>query len=133
MDGVRIDKWLWAARFFKTRSLASAQIQLGRVQVNGLLAKPARELHVGDEVRIQQAGVTRCVVVQALSAQRGSASQASTMYLETADSIQARAALAEQRRLSPEPQRDAGSGRPTKQERRAQQKSWGDRWSASLP
>src|SRR2546425_1211660 len=87
MDEVRLDKWLWAARFYKTRSLASAEIGKGRVQVNGQSAKPARALRPGDRVELRQDGTTRTVVVLALSDVRGPAPVAQTLYEETPDSV----------------------------------------------
>ena len=132
MDSVRIDKWLWAARFFKTRSLATEAVHKGHVQVNGADVKASREVRAGDLVAVLQAQVARTVMVRGLSGQRGSASIAQTLYEETAESLQLRAAEAERRRLSPEPARAIEHGRPTKRDRRALQKDWGDRWSASL-
>jgi ribosome-associated heat shock protein Hsp15 len=132
MDGVRIDKWLWAARFFKTRSLASDEIHAGRVQVNGADVKASREVRVGDTVRFVQSRVARSVKVLGLSGQRGSAPVAQLLYEETPESLHLRAAEAERRRLSPEPALTIEKGRPTKRDRRDLQKSWGDRWTASL-
>lgn len=136
MDKLRVDKWLWAARFYKTRSLASQEIAKGRVQVNDQEAKPARELKVGDTVAIRQGAVTRTVVVAGLSAARGPAPVAQLLYEETAQSQQARQAIAQQRRDSPEPALAIAHGRPTKRGRRELddvRHGWGDRWSASVP
>ena len=133
---MRLDKWLWAARFYKTRSLASEEIGKGRVQVNGIDAKPARDIKVGDTVVMRQGLTLRTVVVQGLSQQRGSAPVAQQLYTETAESIRLREALAEQRRMNPEPASSMEHGRPTKRDRRsldkAQNKNWGERWSASI-
>ena len=133
---MRLDKWLWAARFYKTRSLASEEIGKGRVQVNGIDAKPARDIKVGDTVVMRQGLTLRTVVVQSLSQQRGSAPVAQQLYTETAESIRLREALAEQRRMNPEPASSMEHGRPTKRDRRsldkAQNKNWGERWSASI-
>ena len=129
-DRVRIDKWLWAARFFKTRALAAEQADRGRVSVNGVAAKPARELHVGDLVVLRQGDIERSVEVRALSLVRGPAPVAQALYAETADSIAARERAAAQRRLAPEPAADLAQGRPTKQNRR-RLADW-QRWSASL-
>lgn len=133
---MRLDKWLWAARFYKTRSLASEEIGKGRVQVNGLDAKPARDIKVGDTVVMRQGLTLRTVVVQGLSQQRGSAPVAQQLYTETAESIRLRDASAEQRRMNPEPASSMEHGRPTKRDRRsldkAQNKNWGERWSASI-
>jgi ribosome-associated heat shock protein Hsp15 len=123
MDKVRIDKWLWAARFCKTRSLATEEVHKGHVQVNGADVKPARELRVGDTVLVLQAKVPRTVLVTALSEQRGSATMAQLLYAETAESLQHRAAEAERHRLSPEPALSIAGGRPTKRDRRDLQKS----------
>ena len=133
---MRLDKWLWAARFYKTRSLASEEIGKGRVQVNGLDAKPARDIKVGDTVVMRQGLTLRTVVVQGLSQQRGSAPVAQQLYTETAESIRLREASTEQRRMNPEPASSMEHGRPTKRDRRsldkAQTKNWGERWSASI-
>lgn len=133
---MRLDKWLWAARFYKTRSLASEEIGKGRVQVNSQEAKPAREVKPGDTVAMRQGPVTRTVLVRALSQQRGPAPVAQQLYEETADSLRLREAAAEQRRLGADPAGGYEHGRPTKRDRRsldkAQDKAWGDRWSASV-
>jgi ribosome-associated heat shock protein Hsp15 len=128
--GVRLDKWLWAARFFKTRSLAADEIARHRVQVNGQVAKAARELKPGDEVQLRQGSSIRTVTVCAVSQNRGPASVAQTLYQETADSVAAREAQTLQRRVAPEPALSIEQGRPTKRDRR-QLAHW-DRWSASL-
>jgi ribosome-associated heat shock protein Hsp15 len=134
MDKLRVDKWLWAARFYRTRSLATEEIGKGRVEVNGAEVKPARELKAGDTVTLRQGPVTRTVVVKGLSNMRGPAPVAQQLYEETAESLKARQDAAEQRRLSPEPAHSIEHGRPTKRGRREldDAKSWGDRWSASV-
>jgi ribosome-associated heat shock protein Hsp15 len=126
----RLDKWLWAARFFKTRALATDEIDKGRVRVNEQPAKPSRELKPGDTVELRQGVVQRTVVVRALSAVRGPAPVAQALYEETPASIAAREAAAERRRLAPEPASAIAQGRPTKKDRR-QIAGW-TRWSASL-
>ena len=135
-DSMRLDKWLWCARFYKTRSLAVEEIGKGRVTVNGQAAKAARELRVGDNVALRQGPVARTVVIRALSNMRGPAPVAQQLYDETPESIAARAQAAEARRLAPEPAHALAQGRPTKRDRRAidQQRrgDWGERWSASL-
>jgi ribosome-associated heat shock protein Hsp15 len=83
MDGTRIDKWLWAARFFKTRELASKACEMGRIESNGLRAKPAREVRAGDMLRIRNEAAEWEIEVLALSRQRGPASVAQTLYRET--------------------------------------------------
>lgn len=135
MDKLRIDKWLWAARFYKTRTLASEEIARGRVEVNGQEVKPAREVKVGDTVGLRQGPVTRTVVVKGLSGMRGPAPVAQQLYEETPESVKAREQAAERRRLAPEPALTIEQGRPTKRGRRElddAQRGWGDRWSASL-
>lgn len=132
MDTLRIDKWLWAARFYKTRSLAADEIGKGRIEINGQPAKPSRDLRVGDEVRVRQGAVVRTVIVRGLSAQRGPAPQAQQLYEETEASRQAREHAAEQRRLAREPALSITQGRPTKRDRRELDKRWDDRWSASI-
>ena len=128
-DRVRLDKWLWAARFYKTRGLATDEIGKGRITVNDQVAKPSRELKPGDRLTLRQGPVTRTVVVRALSATRGPAPVAQTLYEETADSIAARLKAAEQRSLGAEPAQSIEQGRPTKRDRR-QLADW-QRWSAS--
>lgn len=125
MDRLRLDKWLWAARFYKTRSLAAQEINKARVEVNGLAAKPARELSVGDLVRLKKEQPAMLVAVKALSAVRGPASVARLLYEETPDSVAARAHAAEQRRLAPEPALAHTEGRPTKRDRRELERARG--------
>jgi ribosome-associated heat shock protein Hsp15 len=135
MDKLRIDKWRWAARFYKTRTLASEEIGKGRVEVNGREVKAAREVKVGDTVALRQASVLRTVVVKGLSGLRGPAPVAQKLYEETAESVKARQQAAEQRRYAPEPALSIEQGRPTKRGRRElddAQRGWGDRWSASV-
>ncbi len=126
---VRLDKWLWAARFFKTRGLATEEIGKGRVQVNEQPAKASRELHLGDRVEFRQGSVARCVVVKALSQVRGPASVAQGQYEETPESLARRAEVAAMRRQGVEPALSLEQGRPTKRDRR-QLADW-NRWSAS--
>ncbi len=132
MEKTRIDKWLWAARFFKTRSLATEAVNRGHVQIQQQDIKPSRELRVGDTLTIWQAKVPHTVVVQGISEQRGPAPVAQQLYAETLESIQQRAVAAENRRLSPEPALSLEHGRPTKRNRRDLEKGWNDRWSASI-
>jgi len=127
---MRLDKWLWAARFFKTRALAADEADRGRVWVNGQTAKPARELRVGDLLELRQAGLRRVVHVRGLSMVRGPAAVAQALYEETPESVAERERAAEQRRIAPEPARTIEQGRPTKRDRR-QLATW-ERWSASL-
>lgn len=132
MEKVRIDKWLWAARFYKTRTLAVDDIHKGRIEVNGLEVKPAREVRAGDTVAMRQGSLTRTVVVVAPGDKRGPAPAAQQLYAETPDSLQLRAQAAEQRRMGTEPGLSLKDGRPTKHDRRAIDNAWGQRWSASL-
>lgn len=132
MDKTRIDKWLWAARFFKTRSLATEAVNRGHVQIDKHDVKPARDVRVGDVLTIWQAQLPRTVVIMGISEQRGSATIAQQLYAETPESIEKRAKAAEQRRLSPEPAMTLEHGRPTKRNRRDLEKTWGTRWSASI-
>lgn len=132
MDSTRIDKWLWAARFFKTRSLATDEVNKGHVQIDQRDIKPAREVRVGDVLTIWQARIPRTVVVRGISEQRGPAPVAQQLYEETAESLAKRAQIAEQNRLAPEPAQAMLQGRPTKRDRRALDKGWNERWSASL-
>jgi len=117
-DRVRLDKWLWAARFFKTRSLAAEAIAAGKVQVAGDRAKPAKLLQEGDEVRVRLGPYEHTVHVRGLSERRGPATVAATLYEETPDSIAARARLAEQLRMAPAAFVYEEKGRPTKRDRR---------------
>ena len=132
MDKTRIDKWLWAARFFKTRSLATDAVNRGHVLINQQAVKPARDVRVGDLLTIWQAQVPHTVLVQGISEQRGPAPVAQLLYAETPQSVQQRSQAAERRRLSPEPANSLEHGRPTKRDRRELQKTWDTRWSASL-
>jgi ribosome-associated heat shock protein Hsp15 len=117
MPAVRIDKWLWAARFFKTRTLAARACDLGRVQSNGQSAKPAREVHVGDLLHIKTEAGDFEVEVLLLSEVRGPAAVAQTLYHETESSRELRIKAAQERKanmiFSPAPQ-----GRPSKRDRR---------------
>jgi len=135
MDKIRIDKWLWAARFYKTRSLATDEINKGRVAVNGQVVKPAREVKLGELVSLRREGLTRTVQVLAISDVRGSAPIAQLLYSETPESLQARELHSQQRRFAREPALSIAHGRPTKRDRRDLQQAehgWDDRWSASL-
>ena len=134
-DRVRLDKWLWVARFFKTRSLAADAVDRGRVEVNGQVAKASRELRPGDQLLLRtDGGVRRELTVLALSLQRGPAPVAQSLYRESAQSVAAREEAALQRRLAPDPGLSIEQGRPTKRDRRTiarTQVAW-QRWSASI-
>jgi ribosome-associated heat shock protein Hsp15 len=118
MDNVRIDKWLWAARFFKTRSLAADAVDRGRVRIGGEPVKPARAVKVNDKIAIDNGSDRWEVVVLALSDVRGPAPVARTLYSETEESIVRRERDQEAKRLFPEPGSSI-KGRPTKRDRRA--------------
>jgi len=123
---VRLDKWLWAARFFKTRALAAEAVEGGKVQVNGDRPKRARPLQVGDEIRVRLGPYEHTITVRALSARRGPASEAAGLYEETAASRTAREALAIQLKslhavFGPD------KGRPSKKDRRDIQRLKGRR------
>ncbi len=117
MTGVRIDKWLWAARFFKTRSLATDAVSGGKIKLNGTATKPARDVKPGDRLEIFNGDTRWEVVVQALSEKRGPATEARQLYEETTESIAAREAEQMRRKFTQEPA-DAIHGRPTKRDRR---------------
>ena len=129
--GLRIDKWLWAARFYKTRTLATEEIGKGRVQVNGQDVKAARDVKPGDMVAVRKGAVTQTVKVLGISNLRGPAPVAQLLYEETAESLAGRQAAAEQRRFGTEPAHAIENGRPTKRDRR-EISGWDDRWSASV-
>jgi ribosome-associated heat shock protein Hsp15 len=116
-DSVRLDKWLWAARFFKTRASAAQAILAGRVEVNGAPAKPARALSVGDHLRVRKPPFAFLIRVLALSERRGPAKQAALLYEEDPEGKAARERLARQLRVAPTPTYE-GKGRPTKRDRR---------------
>lgn len=116
-ERLRIDKWLWAARFMKTRSLASEAVKGGRVQVNGQRAKPSKEVGAGDRLQVTVGQSRRTVVVRGVVARRGPAVQAQLLYEETAESRAARELESAQRRLAQAPGAELG-GRPTKRDRR---------------
>jgi len=117
MDNVRIDKWLWAARFFKTRSLATDAIDNGKVKIGGDRVKPARAVKLGERLHIDNGSDEWDVLVLGLSDKRQAAPIARTLYEETAESIARRQKEAERRKLFQEPAADF-KGRPTKRDRR---------------
>ena len=129
MSGIRIDRWLWAARFFKTRSLAKTAVEGGKVHVDGQRTKPAKELRLGQTLTIRKGLQEQTVVVEALSEQRGAATIAQTLYKETPESIELREISVSRRRME-----RAGltvpSARPNKKDRRAlsQLKSLDEGW-----
>jgi ribosome-associated heat shock protein Hsp15 len=117
VESVRIDKWLWAARFFTTRGAATEAVLGGRVHVNGVRVKPAKDVHVADTVEVTIGATRRTVEVLAVADRRGPATVAATLYAETAASLAAREQLAAERRLARPPGADL-AGRPTKLDRR---------------
>lgn len=117
MTGLRIDKWLWAARFFKTRSLATDALSGGKVKLNGSASKPAREVKIGDRLAIFNGDTRWEITILGLSDKRGPASSARLLYEESPDSIAAREAEQMRRRFTQEPAADM-YGRPTKRDRR---------------
>jgi ribosome-associated heat shock protein Hsp15 len=117
MDAVRLDKWLWAARFFKTRSSATEAVNGGKVELNGLRPKPSKDVKVGDVVRVRIGPFVHAVTVCGLSERRGPAAAAALLFEESEESVKARERLREQHRLAPSTQYDEG-GRPTKKDRR---------------
>jgi ribosome-associated heat shock protein Hsp15 len=117
-DRVRIDKWLWAARFFKTRSQAAQAVTGGLVHVNGQRVKPARQLGVGEQLRITRGQETFLVRVIGLAERRGPASQARSLYEESEESLQAREAARQERTLLKEAPGLFTAGRPSKKDRR---------------
>jgi ribosome-associated heat shock protein Hsp15 len=117
-DRVRLDKWLWAARFFKTRSLATEAVAGGKVEVNGERAKPAKAVKTGDEIRLRLAPYEHVLIVRQLGERRGPASVAQTLYEETQASREARERLAAQLKMAPPTFVYEEKGRPTKKDRR---------------
>jgi ribosome-associated heat shock protein Hsp15 len=122
---VRLDKWLWAARIFKTRAEASLAIGAGKVEVNEAKAKRAKILHIGDRIRIRKSPYEFRLTVRVLSEQRGRAAQAATLYEEDPTSKATRERLSQQLRIAPTPGYE-GKGRPTKRDRRELERLRGD-------
>ena len=117
-EAVRIDKWLWAARFFKTRSSSTAAVAGGKVTLNGERPKPGKPVQVGDQLLVRVGPLEYNITIAALAERRGSAKAAAALYQESRASREARQRVLEQRRLAPAP-RYEGPGRPTKKDRRA--------------
>jgi ribosome-associated heat shock protein Hsp15 len=118
MESVRLDKWLWAARFFKTRSLATEAVAGGKVEVNGERAKPAKAVKPGDEIRLRAGPYEHILIVRDLGERRGPAAAAQALYEETDASLAERVRLAEQLKLAPAAFVYDEGGRPTKKDRR---------------
>lgn len=138
VEKTRIDKYLWAARFYKTRSLAAEEIGKGRIKLNGQVAKASRDVKAGDTIELLRTGLITTLEVLQVSEQRGSAPLAQALYAETAASITAREKAQEIRRFTHEPATAISHGRPTKRDRRSLDEakntspSWNDRWSAEM-
>lgn len=124
-DETRIDKWLWAARFFKTRSQATAAVTGGKVEINGDAAKPAKVVKAGDRIRLRLGPIEYRLIVTAIGERRGSASVAQTLYEETPESVAERERIAAQRRFASAPSYEE-KGRPSKKDRRDLDR-WRDR------
>ncbi len=138
VGSTRVDKYLWAARFYKTRSLASEEIGKGRIKINGQVAKASRDVKAGDTIELLRTGLVTEIEVLQVSEQRGGAPQAQTLYRETSQSIAAREKAQDIRRFNHEPAASMTQGRPTKRDRRSLDEarggtaSWNDRWSAEV-
>jgi ribosome-associated heat shock protein Hsp15 len=138
VEKTRIDKYLWAARFYKTRSLAAEEIGKGRIKLNGQVAKASRDVKAGDTIELLRTGLITTLEVLQVSEQRGAAPLAQALYAETAASITAREKAQEIRRFTHEPATAIAQGRPTKRDRRSLDEakntspSWNDRWSAEM-
>jgi ribosome-associated heat shock protein Hsp15 len=138
VESTRIDKYLWACRFYKTRSVAADEIGKSRIKINGAVVKASREVKVNDQVEMLRSGLITVIDVLQVSDQRGPAPLAQTLYRETEASIAAREKAAEIRRFTKEPAMALPQGRPTKRDRRALDEAkrsapgWNDRWSAEI-
>ena len=118
MSGVRIDRWLWAARFFKTRSLAKAAVEGGKVHLESSRVKPSKEVQVGQQLEIRRGDTFQVVIIETLSEQRGSATVAQTLYTETPESIEQREVRKSVRRME-RACLNIPSSKPDKKNRRA--------------
>jgi ribosome-associated heat shock protein Hsp15 len=125
-DPVRVDRWLWAARLAKTRSLAAEAVRGGRVHVNGRSIKPSREVRPGDRLEITMGSIRRTVIVRATAERRGPAREAALLYEETPESVEARERAAAERRAAGQATVNLG-GRPTKRDRRRYERASGGR------
>lgn len=115
---MRLDKWLWCARFFKTRSMAAAAVQGGKVHVNGMRVKPGRAVCLGDQLKVSRGVEIMEVIVADCSARRGPAGEAQRLYLETEQSVQQRQQQVDQRRMEAVSSLGSTAGRPSKRQRR---------------
>lgn len=118
LNSVRLDKWLWAARFFKTRGLAQTAIENGRVLINKERVKVAYAVKIGDELHLRQNDISRTLEVRMISDKRGAAPQAQALYFESPESVAKREEALQIKRFSSEPARSIEEGRPTKRDRR---------------
>lgn len=118
LASIRIDKWLWAARFFKTRSLAQEAVELGRVRLAGQRLKPSRDVKPGDRLTVERGEERFEIFVEKISAVRGPASVAQTLYRETDESREKRERASEMRKIAMEPASTIAKGRPTKRDAR---------------
>jgi ribosome-associated heat shock protein Hsp15 len=138
VEKTRIDKYLWAIRLYKTRSLASEEIGKGRIKINGQVVKASRDVKAGDTIELLRTGLMTTLEVLQVSEQRGSAPLAQALYLETPESIATREKAQDIRRFTHEPAAAISQGRPTKRDRRSLDEarggspSWNDRWSAEV-
>lgn len=138
VESTRIDKYLWAARFYKTRSLATDEINKGRIKLGGQVAKASRMVKAGDQIELLRTALVTVIDVLQVSEQRGGAPQAQSLYCETAESIAAREKAQDVRRFTHEPAAAMTQGRPTKRDRRSLEEArggssgWNDRWSAEV-
>lgn len=138
VESTRIDKYLWAARFYKTRSLAVEEIGKGRIKLNGLVAKASREVKAGDMIELLRTGLITVIEVLQVSEQRGPAPVAQGLYRETPSSLASRERERDLRRFNREPASALTQGRPTKRDRRSLDQAknsapdWNARWSAEI-
>jgi ribosome-associated heat shock protein Hsp15 len=138
VESTRVDKYLWATRFYKTRSLAADDLGKGRVKINGQVAKASREVKAGDMLELLRTGLVTELRVLKVSEQRGSAPLAQALYEETAQSMVAREKAQDMRRFTHEPASSIEQGRPTKRDRRTLEQArsgggdWNDRWRAEV-
>ncbi len=138
VESCRVDKYLWATRFYKTRSLAAEDIGKGRIKVNGQVAKASRDVKAGDTLELLRSGLVTELKVLQISEQRGPAPLAQTLYEETPESVAAREKAQDVRRFTHEPAAAIEQGRPTKRDRRTLEQArsgggdWNDRWSAEV-
>jgi ribosome-associated heat shock protein Hsp15 len=138
VESARIDKYLWATRFYKTRGLAADDIGKGRIKINGQVVKASKDVKAGDQIELLRTGLVTVIDVLQVSEQRGPAPLAQSLYRETPESIAAREKAQDIRRYTHEPAASIAQGRPTKRDRRSLDEArggsaqWNDRWSAQV-